>query len=76
LQAGAEGVDGGLNNGEPLAVVIAFELERWLQPGAGENQRIAVRDRVVVAMAENRNSRGILVAEREQVLVRSLASRN
>src|SRR5579871_858033 len=67
-----EAVDGVLNNREPLRVIVLGEVESRLQPRALEEHSISVRNRIIVAVAEDRRVRSMEIAKVEQRLIRRL----
>src|ERR1700722_14826078 len=69
VQHGVEAIDGVLNDRESVPVVILREIERWLQPGALEEDPNSVRYRIVITMAEYRRVRRIEIAKLEQRLI-------
>src|ERR1700733_1669591 len=69
VQHGVKAIDGVLNDRESVRVVIMCEIERWLQPGALEEDPNSVRYRIIVTMAEYRRDRSIEIAKHEQLLI-------
>src|SRR5487761_227603 len=61
-----------VNDRRTLSDVPAAVVERGLEPGARAGRMRAVRDGEIVAVAEDRNVRGITVAKDEQIGVRRL----
>jgi hypothetical protein len=63
-------VDHRRDDGEPFGEVVAAEVERRLEPRARTQRRDAVRDRVVVAMSDDRLAGQDRVPQGEEIKIR------